>query len=116
MGRRWNSIKDDLKSSFETIVEVSLTASAAFALMAFAALVLRLVYFLKSGVWAKTACDVISFFIPPPTCSMETSWAGLDILVAYMLGEMDASLALLVTAIFLVFSGLSMQYLLKCAE
>ncbi|ATN35365.1 hypothetical protein ACO34A_16300 [Rhizobium sp. ACO-34A] len=116
MGRRWNSIKDDLKSSLETIVEVSLTAGAALALMAFAALVLRLVYFLKSGVWVKTACDMISFIISSPTCTMETSWAGLDILVAYMSTEMDASLAFLATAILLVFNVFVIGCLVKCAE
>lgn len=103
---------------------LSLVASvAAFALAIFA-LVARALYFLKSGYWIHSACDVTTYLSSfestnfPDAChQFSSSWVGLDYLLNQGLGQMDASLfAFFVSASLFFIGALGMMGFTALAE
>lgn len=95
---------------------------AAFALAAIS-LVARAVYFLKSGYWIHSACDVTiylslrGFNVPDACHRFSSSWVGVDYLLNQGLGQMDASLfAFLVSAGLFIVGGLGIMGLTALAE
>jgi hypothetical protein len=103
----------------------ALSLMGSFAALAFAVigLVARAVYFLKSGYWIHSACDVTAYlslsgFNVLDAChQFSSSWVGVDYLLNQGLGQMDASLfAFFVSAGLFIIGALGIMGFTALAE
>lgn len=95
----------------------------AFALAAIA-LVARTLYFLKSGYWVHSACDVTTYLssfegsnLPDACRQFSSSWVGVNYLLNQGLGQTDVSFfAILVGSALLIIGALGVMGLTALAE
>lgn len=103
---------------------LSLVASVAAFAIAAIALVARALYFLKSGYWVHSACDVTTYLssfegahVLDACHQFSSSWVGVDYLLNQGLGQTDASLfAFFVSAGLFFIGALGMMGLTALAE
>lgn len=99
---------------FDIIGSLALKFAALSWIVTNAAVVWRYGYYLKSGEWLRSACDVHAFMnrpdipkwmmdimikdgatiAPHPSCAVDTSWIGFNELIGNLLNQQDMIAAL----------------------
>jgi hypothetical protein len=103
----WNA---DVNDQFE---EVAAFAVVVGLMLAPLLLLVRAVYYLVTGEWVWSLCDIIFLFrkLKPGECAVATGFPGLDHISNYLIAGIDASLSLLCIALLVILTLISLAFL-----